>query len=131
MEAQQQAVIDKIKADAIEKDIEYTQYVELATKALQEGYSEQTTLNLVRARYRQALEEAAKQQEDANKGKSSASSSANKSELVAAIKEGVSGVNVHTTVNVNDLGNGIDRSNSIINSGTLQRGIRDGVNEQK
>ena len=126
-EAKQQLVIDKIKAYAAEKDIDYTAYVELATKALQEGYSAETAINIVRARYRQSLEDAAKANEEessaAKNGKSV--SKTGRGDLISAIKEGVGGTTVNTSVNTGELGDGVDKSNEVITLAGLQRDVRD------
>ena len=126
-EAKQQLVIDKIKAYAAEKDIDYTAYVELATKALQEGYSAETAINIVRARYRQSLEDAAKANEEessaAKNGKSV--SKTDRGDLISAIKEGVGGTTVNTSVNTGELGDGVDKSNEVITLAGLQRDVRD------
>lgn len=126
-EAKQQLVIDKIKAYAAEKDIDYAAYVELATKALQEGYSAETAINIVRARYRQSLEDAAKANEEessaAKNGKSV--SKTGRGDLISAIKEGVGGTTVNTSVNTGELGDGVDKSNEVITLAGLQRDVRD------
>lgn len=122
-EAQNALVVEKIKAYAVEKDIEYTEYVELATKALEEGYSAETAINLVRARYKSALEEAAKSQEESAAGGTSGKGVA--ADLKQAIKEGVSAANIVTNVNTGGVGDGVDQSDEVITLGGLQRDVRD------
>ena len=130
-EAKLQLFIDKIKADAVEKDIEYAEYVELATKALKEGYSEQTALNLVRARYRQSLEEAAKAQEEETSNNKKGASKSSHSDLISAIKEGIGGTTVNTKVDTSGVGSGVDQSNKVLTLGNLQREVRDDQREMR
>ena len=121
-EAKMQLVIDKIKADAAAKDIDYTEWVKLATKALEDGYSAETTINIVRARYRAAMEEAAKQKEEEAKGVGAKGSSGNS--LTKSIKDALDGIEVNTNVNTGQVGDGIDSSNEVLTLGGLQREVR-------
>ena len=121
------AVVDKIKCDAIEKDIDYTEWVELATKALEEGYSAETAINLVRLRYKAALEETAKQQEAAaagQNGKGGAGGTAVQA-IAEGVRKGMEGMAVNTNVNTAGVGDGVDQSDEVITLGGLQRDVRD------
>lgn len=119
-EAAQSLVIEKIKAYAAEKDIEYAEYVELASKAMSEGYSAETALNLVRARYRANLAEAAEAAKTAAAGGKAGG------DLVKSIAEGVGKGMKGTVVNVNpgQLGSGVDQSDEVITLAGLQREVR-------
>lgn len=121
-EAEQSIYIEKIKAFAVEKDIEYAEYVTLATKALEEGYSQETATNLIRARYRAALEEAAQQKEEESKG---GSGSTTVKAIAQGVKEGLNGLAVNTSVNTGEVGSGVDQSDEVITLGNLQRDVRD------
>lgn len=132
--AQIEDAIAKIKAEGIEKDRDYNQWLELARKALEEGYSEQTALNVVRARYKDAMEEAAKQQEEENKG-GKGGKDGKGSTTVDAIAEGVEkglgNVSVNTSVNTGEVGDGVDKSKEIITVGKLQHDMRDEQRKQR
>jgi hypothetical protein len=120
-EAAQSLVIEKIKAHAAEKDIEYAEYVEIATKALDAGISAENTLNIVRARYRANLAEAAEAAKTAAAGGKAGG------DLVKSIAEGVGKGMKGTVVNVNSdgVGSGVDQSDEVITLGGLQRDVRD------
>ena len=121
------AVVDKIKCDAIEKDIEYAEWVDLATKALEEGYSAETAINLVRLRYKAALEETAKQQEAAAAGaagKGGVGGTAVEA-IAEGVRKGMEGMSVNTNVNTAGVGDGVDQSDEVITLGGLQRDVRD------
>ena len=121
------AVVDKIKCDAIEKDIEYAEWVDLATKALEEGYSAETAINLVRLRYKAALEETAKQQEEAAAGaagKGGVGGTAVEA-IAEGVRKGMEGMSVNTNVNTAGVGDGVDQSDEVITLGGLQRDVRD------
>ena len=124
-------VVSKIKADAIEKDIDYAEWVELATKMLQLGYSEQTTLNMVRARYRQAMKEAAEQLESQNAGKGGKAGSSKTADLKKAIKEAIKDTPINTHVNAAGVGDGVDKSDQVITLGRLQREVRDDQRKER
>ena len=125
-EAKDQLIIDKIKAYAAEKDVEYTRYVELATKMLKDGYSEQTILNRVRSEYRMALEEATKQQKEENKGKGKTGKGSTTAKTIAeGVSKGLKGVSVNTSVKTGEVGEGVDKAKEIIKLSDLQRSVRD------
>ena len=132
-EAERQLVIDKIKADAIEKDIEYTEWVALATKALEEGYSAETAINLVRLRYKAALEETAKQQEAAAAGAAGAGGVGGTAvdAIAEGVRKGMKGMSVNTNVNTGGVGDGVDQSDEVITLGGLQRDVRNDQREAR
>lgn len=132
--AQIEDAIAKIKAEGIEKDRDYTQWLELARKALEEGYSEQTALNVVRARYKDAMEEAAKQQEEENKGGKGGKGgkgSTTVDAIAEGVKKGLGNVSVNTSVNTGEVGDGVSKSNEVITLGKLQREVRDNQREER
>lgn len=127
------AVVDKIRCDAIEKDIEYTEWVALATKALEEGYSAETAINLVRLRYKSALEETAKQQEEAAAGaagKGGVGGTAVEA-IAEGVRKGMEGMSVNTNVNTAGVGDGVDQSDEVIKLGDLEREVRDEQRESR
>lgn len=106
--AAMQLVIDKIKADAVEKDIDYTEWVELATKALEQGYEAETAINIVRRRYKAAMDDAAKQKEQEVKDAKSGGSSTTSKTIAEGVKQGMANVSVNTNVNTGGVGDGVD-----------------------
>lgn len=119
------AVVDKIKCDAIEKDIEYAEWVALATKALEEGYSAETAINLVRLRYKASLEEAAKQKEEEAKVGKGGTGGAAVDAIAEGVRKGMGGMSVNTNVNTAGVGDGVDQSDEVVTLGGLQRDVRD------
>ena len=107
--------IDTIKCECIENDLEYTQYTDLVTKALQEGYSIETALNVARARYKDELGKARLLDESTPLGGGSA--------IITALKDALNGITVN--VNTAGVGDGVDKSNQIVTLGGLQREVRD------
>lgn len=114
-QAQLNKTIDTIKCECIEKDLDYTEYVELVTKALEEGYSAETALNVARARYTQHLKKM--EEEEAN------SPIAGGKSIITELKDLLSGISVN--VNTADVGDGVDKSDKIITMGGLQKEVRD------
>ena len=107
--------IDTIKCECIENDLDYAQYTELVTKAMQEGYSAETALNVARARYKDELEQARLLDET--------SPIAGGQSIITALKDALTGITVN--VNTAGVGDGVDKSSEIITMGGLQRDVRD------
>ncbi len=120
----------KVREICTKRGLEEAEYVKLYTKAIEEGCTHQDAMNKLAEKYNQSMEERNKQIEAENKGKGKGGKTS-KADLVEAIRKGIGGTTVNTSVNTGDVGKGVDQSDEVITLAGLQREVRDAEADQR